>query len=140
MKQTSADKSEYIVLLYCQYALKKGEQLEVTAQEITDVDIKTKMMPCSSKVQAWELLKLLDEGAAAIELVVCPDNGCRNLIGSRRAGKRVAYAQSLLEEIGGKKERLGITMESNLSAKSLIELALRRYEQSQAAVEEGRNT
>ncbi len=140
MNIESTDKRAQFVLLYCQHAVKPEEPVAVEAQDIKDYEIRTMMMPCSSKVQVWELLRLLDDGASVVELVACPDEGCRFLIGSRRAEKRIAYAQSLLQEIDECPERLGISRETGLTAKSLINLALRRFEQFQSALEEGRNT
>jgi coenzyme F420-reducing hydrogenase delta subunit len=128
-----------MVLLYCQHTVKRGEPVAVKAQNNEDYKIRTMMVPCSSKVLTWELLRLLEEGASIVELIACPDGACRFLIGSSRAEKRVVHAQSMLREIGENPERLGITRETGLTAESLIDIALRRFERYRNALEERRN-
>ena len=44
-----------------------------------------KMVPCSSKVEVWHLLKLVEEGADGVELVCCSEDVCQFLVGNDRA-------------------------------------------------------
>ena len=89
------------------------------------------MMPCSSRIQVSHLLKIIEQGADAIELVACPEKACRMLVGSRRAEKRIQHAQSLLEEIGRSPERIGLTRTGPLTTAELIELACVRAQKLQ---------
>jgi len=66
--------------------------------------------------------------SSAVEVVACPEEACRFLVGSRRAEKRVAYARTLLAQIGAREERLGITRSAGLSAADLVSLARARAE------------
>jgi F420-non-reducing hydrogenase iron-sulfur subunit len=74
------------------------------------------------------LFKILDNGADGVEVVACPENTCQFLVGSRRAEKRIAYAQRLLKQGGINSERLGISRGADLSAEQLIERAAARAE------------
>ena len=65
--------------------------------------------PCSSKIEAYQLLRILAMEADLVWVVGCPEALCRLLEGSTRMGQRVAYAQKYLEEIGLEPERLGMS-------------------------------
>jgi coenzyme F420-reducing hydrogenase delta subunit len=86
------------------------------------------MMPCSSKIQVPYLLKILEDGADGIEVIACPENSCKFLVGSRRVEKRIKYARGLLESISIGPEVLGITREHNLTLEHIIELVKQRAE------------
>ena len=114
-----------IVILYCQHCISdNGEAaIETTAAKSS---VKTVMMPCSSKVEAPNVLKILEAGADGVEVVACPEKQCRFLVGSRKAEKRIDYAKGLLETIKMGAERLGITRKSGLNVKDLIAIAAKR--------------
>jgi len=86
------------------------------------------MMPCSSKIEVPYILKILERGADAVQVVACPANKCRFLIGSSRTAKRIEYVRRLLDEIDIGAERVGISSAAGLSGKKLIELAAARAE------------
>jgi F420-non-reducing hydrogenase iron-sulfur subunit len=65
--------------------------------------------PCSSKVEAFQLLRILAGGADMVWVVGCPEQYCQLVEGSTRMGFRVAYAQSYLTELGLEPERLGLS-------------------------------
>ncbi len=52
------------------------------------------------------LTKALESGADGVALFGCPEGACRYLVGSSRAGGRVAQAGRILQEIGVGKDRL----------------------------------
>ncbi len=84
------------------------------------------MIPCSSKVEASYVLKILAEGADGVEVVACPDKKCQFLVGNIRAEKRIGYARNLLEEIKMGAERLGMTKGEGLSETQLTDIAEKR--------------
>jgi coenzyme F420-reducing hydrogenase delta subunit len=84
------------------------------------------MMPCSSKIEVPYILKILEAGALAVEIVACPEKGCKFLVGSRRAEKRIEYIRGLLEQIGCSRQRVGISRKLSQSPQELIELARAR--------------
>lgn len=115
-----------VVLLYCQHCVADSRDVMSAAAAVDDVEIEPVLLPCSSKAQVSELLKILDNGADAVHVVACPETACRQLVGSRRAEKRIGYARSLLEQIDISGERLGITRRTGLSADELIDAARTR--------------
>jgi F420-non-reducing hydrogenase iron-sulfur subunit len=115
-----------IVVLYCQHCVTRGVESRTATQEHDGVVVQTVMMPCSSKVQASELLKLLAAGADGVEIVACPDAACRLLVGSRMAEKRLQYVQRLLKEAHVRGERLGFSWKSGVAPDELQAMGLRR--------------
>ena len=81
------------------------------------------MMPCSSKIEVPYVLKILESGADAVEIVACPEKSCQYLVGSLRAEKRVEYIRGLLKKIGYASERVGITRKILQTPEELIKLA-----------------
>lgn len=63
--------------------------------------------PCSSKVEAFQLLRTLATPAELVWVIGCAESLCRYEEGSRRLGARLKYTQRYLEEIGLEPERLG---------------------------------
>ncbi len=124
-----ADNSEEqirIAVLYCQHTVCRKASVAPAAEKVKGITVRAAMMPCSSKVQASHLLKILDQEADGVEVVACADQACRFLNGSRRAAKRVAYTRRLLDEVGVGAERVGISREAGASAEQLMELAVAR--------------
>ena len=115
-----------IVVLYCQHCVAHGEESPAASQQHDGVVVQTVMMPCSSKIQASEILKLLAAGADGVEIVACPDESCRLLVGSRMAEKRLQYARRLLKEVRVHGERLGFSWKSGVEPEELEAIGLRR--------------
>ena len=86
------------------------------------------MMPCSSKVEIPHVLRILEQGADGVELVACPQDRCRFLVGSLRAEKRIERASGLLDEIRMGGARLGLSRRAKLAAEDLVALAAARAE------------
>jgi coenzyme F420-reducing hydrogenase delta subunit len=116
----------HLVLFYCQHTVKDHLALTTDTVEQEGVVIRPVPVACSSKVQAEHLLQLLDSGTDGIEVVVCPAEACKQLVGSRRAEKRVAYARSLLAAAGLEQERLGISQHTGLTNDELLAAAMVR--------------
>lgn len=81
------------------------------------------LLPCTSKLEAGDLLALLEQGADGILVVGCRPPSCRFQVGSARAARRVGYAQRLLEEIGLGAWRLRIELGGARSEADLADLA-----------------
>jgi F420-non-reducing hydrogenase iron-sulfur subunit len=126
-----------IVVLYCQRCVqtRTGEtsaDIEVEAEHALGFSVQPVMMPCSSKIEVPYILKILERGADAVEVVACPADECRFLVGSLRAEKRIDYVRGLLDEIRVGADRVGISRGPGLSAQDLIELAAERAEKTKA--------
>jgi F420-non-reducing hydrogenase iron-sulfur subunit len=119
-----------IVVLYCQRCVQQDADVEVEAGRTSGFSVQPVMMPCSSKIEVPYILKILERGADAVEVVACPADGCRFLVGSMRAEKRIEYIRGLLDEIHVGAERVGISRGPGLSAQDLVELAAKRAERA----------
>ena len=121
MKNDATAGNPKVVLFYCR-------QCVAANADLTAIPNRAEMLPCSSKVRVSHLMKILDAGADAVEIVACPEETCRQMVGSRRAEKRVEYVRGLLVAAGLRGERIGISRGSNLSAQDLLDIAGKRAE------------
>jgi coenzyme F420-reducing hydrogenase delta subunit len=121
-----SDYAPEVVVLYCQHGLCEDAKSSDWSQEVPGLFIRTIMMPCSSKIEVSYILRILESGADAVEIVVCPQKSCKFLVGSLRAERRVEYICDLLEKIGYAPERVGISRKLSQSPEQLIELASAR--------------
>ena len=115
-----------IVVLYCQHGLRDEAKASAWSQEVPGLFIRAIMMPCSSKIEVSYILRILESGADAVEIVACPEKSCKFLVGSLRAERRIEYICGLLEKIGYAPERVGISRKLSQSPEQLIELARAR--------------
>jgi len=115
-----------IVALYCANALEPKADLAVAVKAVQGFSVKPVALPCSSKAELSHFLKLLAEGADAVQVIACPEGSCQFLVGSMRAEKRVARGRSLLSSIGMGEERLGLARGRGLKVGELMELLERR--------------
>jgi heterodisulfide reductase subunit D len=117
-----------IVVLYCQHCVRADADMDEAAETVDGFKPRFVMKPCSSKVEASHVLKLLAKGADGVAVVGCPEDKCRFLIGSAMAEKRIEYARGLLDKVGMGADRLGIDRVHGLSSAELIELVEQRVE------------
>jgi coenzyme F420-reducing hydrogenase delta subunit len=96
------------------------------SQEVDGLSVRAMMMPCSSKIEVPYVVKILESGADAVEIVACPEKSCKMLTGSLRAEKRVEYIRKLLEKIGYSPERVGISRKLSQKPDELIKIARAR--------------
>jgi coenzyme F420-reducing hydrogenase delta subunit len=80
-------------------------------------------LPCSGRIDALHLLRALEAGADKVYVVTCPEGACHYREGNIRAKKRIAYAQSLIEEIGLKRNRLELIVTTAGKRLTIDELA-----------------
>jgi coenzyme F420-reducing hydrogenase delta subunit len=125
-KKTEVIFEPEVVLLYCQHSLKRDVDITAQSKGISGFRVQPVMMPCSSKIEVPYILKILERGVEAVEVVACPANQCRFLIGSSRTRKRIEYIGRLLDEIDIGAERVGISTAAGLSAEKLMDLAAER--------------
>lgn len=119
-----------IVVLYCQHGICEDAKASAWFQapmtpggEAEGFFIRAVMMPCSSKIEVPYILKLLESGVDAVEVIACPEKSCKLLTGSLRAEKRVEYIRGLLEKIGYSPERVGISRKLAQKPDELIKIA-----------------
>lgn len=115
-----------IVVLYCQNTVDKNIEETDSFRRLEGFRIRQVVMPCSSKVESRQLVKLLENGADAVLVVACPDPTCRFLVGSNRAERRIEYVRRILEEIDFGPERVAIVRKNGLHAEDLTRMAAER--------------
>jgi coenzyme F420-reducing hydrogenase delta subunit len=118
-----------IVVLYCRQTLDADTRPPEGARPGEGCSARLVLLPCSSKMEAYQMLKLVEQGADGVHLVACPEKACRFLVGNSRAERRVAHAQGLLAQAGMGRERLALTRAANLTVDDLMTLAGRQAAQ-----------
>jgi len=117
-----------VVLLYCQHCASGDAEITAETCSTSGLSVQPVMIACGSKVEVPHVLKLLERGADAVEIVTCPEDGCHSLCGSLRAEERVDHIRRLLGQVHIDPERVGLYRGSELSARELTGLARDRAE------------
>jgi coenzyme F420-reducing hydrogenase delta subunit len=95
-----------VVIFACQQAVPNPDFLRTQwGQE--NIRLQVLMEPCSSKIEAFQLLRTLAAPADLVWVIGCAEDLCRYNEGSHRLGNRIAYTQRYLEEIGLESGRVG---------------------------------
>ena len=115
-----------IVVLFCQQSVNGTVELANAYRRLPGVRVRLIVLPCSSNVEVRQIVKILERGADAVQVVACAEESCRFLVGSSRAERRVEYVRRLLDEIDFGAERVGLVRGTNLSAEELLERARER--------------
>ena len=115
-----------IVVLFCQQSVARTVELANAYRRLPGLRVRLVALPCSSNVQVRQIVKMLEQGADAIQIVACAEEACRFLVGSNRAERRVEYVRRLLNEIDFGAERVGLVRGMNLSAEHLLDRARER--------------
>lgn len=115
-----------IVVLFCQQSVDRTVELANSYRDLSGLKVRLVVLPCSSNVEVGQIVKILETGADAIQIVACAESACRFLVGSSKAERRVEYVRHLLEEIDFGPERVGIVRGMSLSTEQLLEWARER--------------
>jgi coenzyme F420-reducing hydrogenase delta subunit len=97
-----------IVALACQQALPETAAL-ATPLEAAGLTARVIAEPCSSKIEVFQMLRILAAEADLLWVIGCPEELCLFTEGSFRMGRRVEFARNYLEEIGLEAQRLGMS-------------------------------
>ena len=95
-----------VVIFACQQAVPDPEVLRAGWGK-GQARLRVLSEPCSSKVEAFQMLRTLATPVDLVWLIGCVENLCRYSDGSRRLGGRVKYVQRYLAEIGLEDGHLG---------------------------------
>ncbi len=98
--------SRQVVIFACQQAVPDPEALQAGWGK-SQSRLRLLAEPCSSKIEAFQLLRTLATPVDLVWVIGCAENSCRYQEGSHRLAGRVKYAQRYLEEIGLEADRLG---------------------------------
>jgi coenzyme F420-reducing hydrogenase delta subunit len=118
-----------IVVLYCRQTLDVDTRLPEGTRQGQGYSARMVLLPCSSKMEAYQLLKLVEHGADGVLLVACPKKACRFLVGNNRAERRVTHVRGLLVQAGMGETRLELTRAANITLDDLMTMAARQAEQ-----------
>ena len=95
-----------IVVFYCTQQEERVTQVLKGLNGRIKLRVRKVVLPCSGKLEVFQLTKALEGGAEGVALFGCPEGECRYMVGSSRARGRVSYAGRILETIGLEKERV----------------------------------
>ncbi len=101
--------STEVVVFACQQAVPDPESLQA-GWDKSQARLRVLAEPCSSKVEAFQMLRTLATPVDLVWVIGCAEKSCRYQEGSHRLAGRVKYAQKYLEEIGLETDRLGHTL------------------------------
>jgi coenzyme F420-reducing hydrogenase delta subunit len=95
-----------ITIFYCTHQREKVNQILDGVNGSAGLKVRKVALPCSGKLEVFQLTKALENGADGVVLFGCPEGECRYVVGSSRAKGRVSYAGKILETIGLEKDRV----------------------------------
>ena len=95
-----------VVIYACQQAVPEPDALK-RLWNGGDVRLRLLPEPCSSKVEAFQLLRTLATPVDLVWVIGCAEHLCRYNEGSSRAGGRMAHTKKYLAEIGLEPARVG---------------------------------
>jgi coenzyme F420-reducing hydrogenase delta subunit len=98
--------STEVIIFACQQAVPDPESFRAKWGK-GEARLRLLSEPCSSKVEAFQMLRTLATPVDLVWVIGCAENLCRYQEGSHRLAGRVKYAQRYLEEIGLEADRLG---------------------------------
>jgi F420-non-reducing hydrogenase iron-sulfur subunit len=98
--------AKVVVIYACQQAVPNPDFLKTQwGQE--DIRLQILPEPCSSKIEAFQLLRTLATPVDLVWVIGCAEDLCRFQEGSHRLGNRISYIRRYLEEIGLEPDRVG---------------------------------
>ncbi len=112
-----------ITVLYCGETITPGTRIPEGWRDSDSGRARYVRIPCSSKIEPLNIIKLFESGADGVLLVACPHQQCQCLFGNAGAAQRVRYTQRLLDEVGIGGARLTIASQSDLSSDDIKALA-----------------
>ncbi|MEW6219724.1 MAG: hydrogenase iron-sulfur subunit [Thermodesulfobacteriota bacterium] len=105
-----ADFSPDIRAFCCHYTAQQlcAEGVEQRRQDGLPDNVVIHRVPCTGKLMVSTLLAAFEDGADGVYVVGCPEDRCHNLMGSRRAAKRVGAVRAALAELAVEPERIAM--------------------------------
>lgn len=95
-----------VVIYACQQAVPNVDFVR-TQWSQGNIRLQVLPEPCSSKIEANQLLRTLATPTDLVWVIGCAEDLCRFSEGSHRLGNRIAYTRRYLEEIGLEADRVG---------------------------------
>ena len=95
-----------VVIFACQQAVPNPDFVRTQWGE-GNIRLQILPEPCSSKIEAFQLLRTVAAPADLVWVIGCAEDLCRFNEGSHRLNNRITYTQRYLEEIGLEAGRVG---------------------------------
>lgn len=89
-----------VYVFACQHRIPEDWRPPLTPSELKGRKVRIIQLPCSAKLSTVHMLRPFEKGIDSVLVMMCEENGCRSLEGSRRARIRVREANNILDEIG----------------------------------------
>jgi coenzyme F420-reducing hydrogenase delta subunit len=103
------DEKVKVVVLACGQAVPEPQALKASLSQ-AGLAAQVVPEPCSSKIEVYQMLRILARESDLVWMIGCPETACQYLEGSARMGKRVAYAQNYLIELNLEPQRVGMSI------------------------------
>jgi coenzyme F420-reducing hydrogenase delta subunit len=95
-----------IIVFACHYCAYAAADLAGSMRLQYPTNIRMIKLPCTGKLEVIHVLKALEAGADGVYAAGCLEGQCHYLEGNLWARRRIAYAKTLLEELGMDPERV----------------------------------
>ncbi|MFH1060588.1 MAG: hydrogenase iron-sulfur subunit [Pseudomonadota bacterium] len=102
----SAEFEPKILAICCQWCSYAAADLAGTMRLQYPASIRILRVPCTGRVDILHLLKPFEDGADGVFLSGCLLDDCHYRTGNFKATRRVAYAKTILQQLGIEPERL----------------------------------
>lgn len=99
-----------IAVFFCQQVDPKQDINRRAIERELGSRVKFFPLPCSGRIDPLQLLRAIEAGADMVYLITCGEGMCRYREGNTRAWKRLAYARSLIEEVGLEGKRMEVIL------------------------------
>jgi coenzyme F420-reducing hydrogenase delta subunit len=107
-----------IVVYHCRN-LRLFKQGDHKVFERSHPGLKIVAIPCSGKIEAYQLLQTLARDCDGVLVLACKESACQYLEGSMRSRRRLEYAKSWLKQLGIPQERLAFRHASPMDTQAL---------------------
>ena len=105
---TQATFEPEITAFVCQYCADQAANSAGAMRQPYPANVKIVRFPCTGKVDVQHVLNAFEYGADGVYVVACPEGNCHHIDGNIAVQRRLAYARTLLDEIGLGGERVAL--------------------------------
>lgn len=112
-----------IIAFCCKYCAYAAADLAGSMRLEYPANVKIVQVPCSGRVDAWHLLRAIEEGADGVYVAGCLEGECHFLEGNLKTKRKVNAVRKLLAEVGIEPERIAMYNLSSAMGPRFAEIA-----------------